>query len=113
MYSADLAIGASGASAWERCSLGLPTVSLVMADNQSIVATELATRGCAINLGNHGTTSPEDIARAVSRLASTRSILSEMSASCYSLMQDHVEVGEVILNLEQSSWSRDTRSRDY
>jgi UDP-2,4-diacetamido-2,4,6-trideoxy-beta-L-altropyranose hydrolase len=31
---ADLAIGAGGSSAWERCVLGLPGVTLILADNQ-------------------------------------------------------------------------------
>ena len=34
MSAADLAVGAGGSSAWERCSLGLPTVTVVLAENQ-------------------------------------------------------------------------------
>lgn len=34
MLAADLAVGAGGSSAWERCCMGLPSVSLVLADNQ-------------------------------------------------------------------------------
>jgi UDP-2,4-diacetamido-2,4,6-trideoxy-beta-L-altropyranose hydrolase len=32
--AADIAIGAGGSSAWERCALGLPAISLILADNQ-------------------------------------------------------------------------------
>lgn len=39
---ADLAVGAAGTSAWERCCLGLPAVTLVLADNQRLVAGNLA-----------------------------------------------------------------------
>lgn len=42
MSQADLAIGASGSSSWERCALGLPTISYVIADNQRSLAEELA-----------------------------------------------------------------------
>jgi UDP-2,4-diacetamido-2,4,6-trideoxy-beta-L-altropyranose hydrolase len=35
MASADLAIGAGGTATWERCSLGLPTLALSIADNQT------------------------------------------------------------------------------
>ncbi len=35
MCKADLAIGAAGGTAWERCCLGLPTVLLILADNQA------------------------------------------------------------------------------
>jgi len=41
MSQADLAIGASGSSSWERCSLGLPSISYVIADNQINIALAL------------------------------------------------------------------------
>ena len=34
MMEADLAIGAGGTAIWERCCLGLPTISICVADNQ-------------------------------------------------------------------------------
>ncbi len=47
----DLAVGAAGSSAWERCCLGLPSVMLVIADNQQGVARALADTGAAIDGG--------------------------------------------------------------
>jgi UDP-2,4-diacetamido-2,4,6-trideoxy-beta-L-altropyranose hydrolase len=41
MAESDLAIGAAGSTAWERCCLGLPTIMLVLADNQKDVAQHL------------------------------------------------------------------------
>lgn len=41
MADSDLAIGAAGATSWERCCLGLPTIMLVLADNQQQIATNL------------------------------------------------------------------------
>lgn len=38
----DLCIGAAGSTTWERCCLGLPTIMLVLAENQYKIATELA-----------------------------------------------------------------------
>ena len=46
--AADLAIGAGGSSVWERCCLGLPTVTLVLADNQRPNALALAKAGAAV-----------------------------------------------------------------
>lgn len=37
MYEADLAIGASGSSVWERCCLGLPQYIMQTAENQSTI----------------------------------------------------------------------------
>jgi UDP-2,4-diacetamido-2,4,6-trideoxy-beta-L-altropyranose hydrolase len=34
MANSDLAIGAAGSTSWERCCLGLPTVMVVLAENQ-------------------------------------------------------------------------------
>lgn len=47
MHDADLAIGGAGTSSWERCCLGLPSVLLVLADNQKKVATSLEGSGAA------------------------------------------------------------------
>lgn len=47
---ADIAIGAAGGSAWERCCLGLPAVLLVLADNQRFVAESLRRAGAAFVL---------------------------------------------------------------
>lgn len=51
MAGADLAIGAAGGTSWERCCLGLPTLMLVLADNQARSASALADSGAAILLG--------------------------------------------------------------
>jgi spore coat polysaccharide biosynthesis predicted glycosyltransferase SpsG len=39
---ADLAVGAGGSTSWERCVLALPTLLLVLADNQREAAQALA-----------------------------------------------------------------------
>jgi UDP-2,4-diacetamido-2,4,6-trideoxy-beta-L-altropyranose hydrolase len=41
MANADLAIGAAGATTWERCCLGLPSIQVVIADNQKEIANNL------------------------------------------------------------------------
>lgn len=38
MADSDLAIGAAGATSWERCCLGLPTAMFVLAENQKYAA---------------------------------------------------------------------------
>lgn len=47
MADSDLAIGAAGATSWERCCLGLPTVMLVLAENQRLIARALSSAGAA------------------------------------------------------------------
>ncbi|MBY0429663.1 MAG: UDP-2,4-diacetamido-2,4,6-trideoxy-beta-L-altropyranose hydrolase, partial [Rhodospirillales bacterium] len=53
MTEADLAFGAGGTTSWERCCLGLPSLILVVADNQDKIAAELAAAGAVLRLGRH------------------------------------------------------------
>lgn len=48
MADSDLAIGAAGATSWERCCLGLPSILLVVAENQLEVAKGLEQVGAAL-----------------------------------------------------------------
>ncbi len=47
MSESDLAIGAAGATAWERCCMGLPCLMLILADNQRFIAEKLDDTGAA------------------------------------------------------------------
>ena len=49
MANADIAIGAAGATTWERCCLGLPTIQIVIAENQNTITKSLV-RNNAIKL---------------------------------------------------------------
>lgn len=55
MADSDLAIGAAGSTAWERCCLGLPSLMVVLADNQQSAAMALERTGAAhcVTLGAH------------------------------------------------------------
>ena len=55
MQKADLAIGAGGATSWERCCLGLPSVVITLADNQKPIAQELHRQGYILWLGDQDT----------------------------------------------------------
>lgn len=46
--AADIGIGAAGSTTWERCILGLPSVLLVLAENQRPAAEALGSRGAAL-----------------------------------------------------------------
>ncbi|WP_184716896.1 UDP-2,4-diacetamido-2,4,6-trideoxy-beta-L-altropyranose hydrolase [Caulobacter sp.] len=47
VLEADLAIGAGGSTTWERCTLGLPALTLILADNQAPSAHALAALGAS------------------------------------------------------------------
>lgn len=52
MSDSDLCIGAAGSTTWERCSLGLPTIMLKLAENQDKVIKELSYNNSIIWLQN-------------------------------------------------------------
>lgn len=51
MAAADLAIGAAGATTWERCCLGLPSIIVKMADNQAGIAEATVRAGAVLDAG--------------------------------------------------------------
>jgi len=48
MCSADLSIGAAGSTSWERCCMGLPSITVVLAENQHSIAEALAKYGASL-----------------------------------------------------------------
>ncbi len=50
MCESDLSIGAAGSTSWERCCLGLPTLQIVLAENQRPIAQALGRVGAALEL---------------------------------------------------------------
>lgn len=80
MADSDLAIGAAGATSWERCCLGLPTIMLVLAENQLKIAQELQQAGAAA-LVTSGPNVVYQVAKTLGGLASCPQELNEMSKS--------------------------------
>lgn len=56
MADADLSIGAGGATTWERCCLGLPSIIVQIAHNQAGIAHTLEKAGAALSPGPLGAT---------------------------------------------------------
>ena len=70
MHDADLAIGASGTTSWERCTLGVPSVMITTADNQVLIAQNLHDRGAALYLGAHETVLGAELSKCLAALCS-------------------------------------------
>lgn len=87
---ADLAIGAGGMSAWERCYLGLPSLIVSTAENQRKVAVALQEAGCAVDLGSAFQLDPSRLVREVLRFVDHPGLLERMSENCFRLLS-HVE----------------------
>jgi UDP-2,4-diacetamido-2,4,6-trideoxy-beta-L-altropyranose hydrolase len=64
----QLAIGAGGASIWERCCLGVPAVVVAIADNQIEVARTVAEAGACLYTGTSAETSDDTLLASFSLL---------------------------------------------
>lgn len=74
MANSDLAIGAAGSTAWERCCLGLPSVVMVLEENQRIIAKALANMNYAISVD-----CPQDIVKQIPTLLKNIELLKNFS----------------------------------
>lgn len=95
MISADMAVGAGGATSWERCCLGLPALLVVTADNQRVVARHLADAGIAEILGWAPQLEPLTVVTALRRLAESPEQLAAMSRAAFSTC-DGLGAGRVL-----------------
>jgi UDP-2,4-diacetamido-2,4,6-trideoxy-beta-L-altropyranose hydrolase len=68
MVWTDIAISAAGSVCWELCFLGVPSLLLMLAENQRPVADGLANAGAMINLGWHVAAQPSAITAALQEL---------------------------------------------
>jgi len=83
MIKADIAIGASGSTAWERCCLGLPSITLISADNQNAIADSLSAQNAVINLGWHENVSSTLLSSAVEKLIDNKHLYQQMVEQCF------------------------------
>jgi UDP-2,4-diacetamido-2,4,6-trideoxy-beta-L-altropyranose hydrolase len=80
MVKADLALGAGGSTTWERCCLGLPTIVVIIAENQVEMTEAGARRGVVWNAGNGGLAlSVESLVRIVDTILKSQDVIAEAS----------------------------------
>lgn len=63
MAWADVAISAAGSTCWELALMGLPSLLIVLAENQRPIATGMVQAHAAFNLGEHSTLTAAHIAK--------------------------------------------------
>tara|TARA_B100001093_G_C26789761_1_gene998431 strand:+ start:220 stop:1323 length:1104 start_codon:yes stop_codon:yes gene_type:complete len=85
MMEADLAIGAGGTSCWERCSLGLPTILLVLAENQQEIARQLLYYGAVFSIDDIKNLDIS-LTEILSQIIEKPSLLADMSKSASSII---------------------------
>lgn len=85
MAAADLAIGAGGSACWERCSLGLPSLLVTVADNQREIVAGLDQLQACLSIGD-STISAETISKHLKKIMDDPELLNTLSKNAYALV---------------------------
>ncbi len=102
---ADLAIGAGGSSVWERACLSLPTLLLVLADNQAALGVELAAAGAALVLDARAPGFDDAFDQVLAQLLTDAGLRASLGATSHALCdgQGAGRVADAILALAGES----------
>ena len=76
---ADVSVSAGGSTCWELAFMGLPNLTVILADNQRLIAERLDVVGAAVNLGSYENLSTAEIAQALTRLLAAAEMRAEMA----------------------------------
>ena len=79
MAWADMAVSGGGSTCWEMAFMGLPNLTLILADNQRLIAERLDTVGATVNLGSYENLSAAEVAQALRRLLVATEMRAEMA----------------------------------
>jgi UDP-2,4-diacetamido-2,4,6-trideoxy-beta-L-altropyranose hydrolase len=109
MARADCAIGAPGSATWERCTLGLPAIVTILAENQAAIAAAVDAAGGHRLLGRHGEVSAADYANALDSLdaAALRRLSTAAAAICDGMGAERVAAHlEAFAHRSADAWHR-------
>jgi UDP-2,4-diacetamido-2,4,6-trideoxy-beta-L-altropyranose hydrolase len=81
MCDSDFAIGAAGSTSWERCCLGLPTLMVVLAENQRNIASALLKSG-SVKVLDSLDTIPQALQSAFNSIVTTDALSQLSQKSC-------------------------------
>lgn len=105
MVNADLAIGAGGATTWERFCIGLPTIVISIAKNQVDTTNDLAAKGFLFHVGWFEEVDAVLLCKCIRELLNNRRLLDNYSTKSMELVDGlGVErVIEYISNIDRSA----------
>lgn len=99
MCLADLSIGAAGGTSWERCCLGVPSILIVLAENQVSGTNALEVRGVAVSIADVESLK-ERLPEVVGHIAEPQVLRSMSNASAN--VSDGIGVSRVVEALKAS-----------
>lgn len=97
MMRADLAIGAGGTTSWERCYLGLPSIIIIVADNQKEVTKAVAEKGVICCLGTSAEVTDKIISKEIIDLCNNSVKVYEMIQRCWEIVNPKVVKSQMVM----------------
>lgn len=98
MAWADVAVTAGGSTCWELAFMGLPSLIIVLADNQDFTAKWLGAMGVSMNLGSHEFLEADNIAQALTQVLLAKEKREEMARKSQEIV-DGEGISRVIMHL--------------
>jgi len=101
MADADIAIGAGGSSTWERATVGLPSATVILAENQRAMTAHMAAAGLTLALDAAAPDFEAQLVRAWQTLANDREARWRLAEASSELCDGHgaARVAEAVLAL--------------
>lgn len=90
MMKADFSIGAGGATTWERCFLGLPTLVISVANNQIELSEAVNKKRAIIYMGESQQSNKDRIQKKIILFLNETALLKDISNSCMNLMNHEI-----------------------
>lgn len=99
MVESDLALGAGGSSSWERCYLGLPSVTVIVAENQRHATRALADAGATVAVDGRSGAVEAELADALKHFAKEPGLLRSTSENAFVVMGEPFPSGAELVVL--------------
>lgn len=112
MAWADLSITAGGSTCWETAFMGLPSLVIILAENQRPVAVALSAAKVARNLGFHQELAPDNLTRALGDLLADQAARAEMSQRGQTLVDGEGPARVLMHLLDRPLRVRPVRAKD-
>ena len=112
MAWADVAIAAGGSTSWELAFMGLPSLLVILAENQRPVSEKLESAGISINLGWHNKVKLDTITKAVESIIKDQKARETMSNKGRSLVKGNGSNEVIKLLIDTHITFRPVRKED-
>lgn len=106
--NADLAVGAGGTATWERCFLGVPSITITVADNQIKTTEVVASLGAILYAGESSTVTAQRLSQCIMKMLDDSTMLSVISKKAMQLMGNgcYDTIGQLFEDAGEMKWKQ-------